>query len=518
MNDAAPGMISPSKFSRRRAGFHCRTSRWARGIIGGLYFLIIVGQAAAQELADVPYAPTDSVVKGTVAGLSDPFEEVVVLAIRDLADWRQVEVAAEILKRIGPDVSAVVRDQVFRYFIRLGPLGRPCLPEVVKQLADPDPHFRARVLSVVLAAGSARDFLPLKNKNPEVRAGALTALREIGPKAVRPNLDPIARALLDRSELVRGQALLALPLAGDTLERFPFRVRDVYAKADPGVRSTLLKALAVIVLAVGVTDDSIAQGREALHSASADQRMAMASVAGQFGSENGARLLPDLLELSKDKDSGVCGAAIVALRAFASDASTRGHLRAALRPLLKNPDAVLRWVALDTIHELDPGQDANLVSEIAALLGDDDRSVQEGAVRTLGAAGPAAKPFLVQIIRFFTDDPTVHPYAAARTVRQVGPLDAPQLTSLFHPLYVYSDLLPAARLTAHAASAGERDGQILILLLGKSRVSAGTVVAKEEVPHALEVLSEALKAPLLHPALKQEIEQRMDELKALNRN
>ena len=134
-------------------------------------------------------------------------------------------------------------------------------------------------------------------------------------------------------------------------------------------------------------------------------------------------------------------------------------------------------------------------------------------MRALGAAGAAAKPHLLDIVRFFNDDPAVPPYAAVEAVMQVSPLTPQELTSLLYPLYVYSDLRPITRLAAYSASGGERDGLMIIRLLGRSNAPIKDVVTADDKARAIALLQDALKAPLLHEKLKAEITSRLAELK-----
>jgi HEAT repeat protein len=319
---------------------------------------------------------------------------------------------------------------------------------------------------------------------------------------------------MDDSDLVRDEALQALPAAGDAIRNFPYKVRDVYPTASPAVRATLVKALPIAVRVLGMDDDAIARGRAGLTDPSADIRIGMAYVMGQLGSPLGDPLLTDLLALLKDAEASVRGAAAIPLRAFAKDDAAKQKFREALQPLLKDRDPQVRWAALDTLHDLDPGKGGALVGEIGALLKDEEESVRSAAVRTLGAAGAAAKPHLVEIIRFFLDDPAVPPYAAAEAVVQIGPLTTQELTSLLYPLYVYPDLLALTRLTAYGASGGERDGLLIARLLGRNRMNIDEILTPEEKGRAAALLQEAMKAPLLHEKLKAEITQRLAEVKA----
>jgi HEAT repeat protein len=280
------------------------------------------------------------------------------------------------------------------------------------------------------------------------------------------------------------------------------------------VRATLVKALPIIARIVGVDDDMAARGRAALTDPNPDIRIAMAFVMSQLGAKDGAAMLPELLALLKDPEAAVRGAAVVALRSFAADAAAKQKLREALRPLLKDRDAEVRWGALDTFHELDPAQDAALVAEIAALLKDEEQSVRAAAARTLGAAGAAAKPHLLDVIRFFNDDPAVPPYAAAEAVSQISPLTPQELTSLLSPLYVSPEQLPLVRLTAYAASGGDADGLLIVRLLGRSSAATKDVVKKADEARASALLEQALNAALVEDKFKKEINTRLAEVKA----
>ena len=223
-------------------------------------------------------------------------------------------------------------------------------------------------------------------------------------------------------------------------------------------------------------EEAVRRGRAGLTDPDPDIRLGMAFVMSQLGAKLGGPLLPELLALLKDSDARVRGAAAISLRAFVTDDASKQKFREALRPLLKDQDAQVRWAALDTLHELDPGTDGSLVTEIAARLRGEDQTVRSAAVRALGAAGAAARPHLVDIIRFFNDDPAVPPYAAVEAVMQLSPLTPQELTSLLYPLYVYSDLRPLTRLAAYSASGGARDGLMIIRLLGRSNAPIKDVV------------------------------------------
>jgi HEAT repeat protein len=212
---------------------------------------------------------------------------------------------------------------------------------LAKQIRTGTIEVKAAALRVLGNAGStALEQLPLiveQAGDPDsvIRAAAIAALGSLGPAAVRPNVAILAKALLDDSDLVRDEALQALPAAGDAMRNFPYKVRDVYPTASPAVRATLVKALPIAARVLGMDDDAIARGRTALTDSSADIRIGMAYVMGQLGSPLGNPLLPELLVLLKDPEASVRGAAAIPLRAFASDDASKQKFREALQPLLK---------------------------------------------------------------------------------------------------------------------------------------------------------------------------------------
>jgi HEAT repeat protein len=128
------------------------------------------------------------VVKGTVAALSDPSEQVVALAVRALADWRQAAVAPEIAKLLVAEKPKAVRAEAFLFFARLGPPAKPHVAAVLKYAADPDPNIRTAVLAVVLKTGASAENVDairslLGDSRTEVRSAAANCLGQAGKAA-----------------------------------------------------------------------------------------------------------------------------------------------------------------------------------------------------------------------------------------------------------------------------------------------------------------------------------------------
>jgi len=123
----------------------------------GAWLVAMPAQAQFGALEDRPYQPSESVVRGTVAALSDSSEEVVSLAIRSLGDWRQADAGPGIVKLLGPSAPTLVRWEALKFFARLGPAAKPYVPQVLEFVKDADPNIRAAVLRVVLQAGGVAE-------------------------------------------------------------------------------------------------------------------------------------------------------------------------------------------------------------------------------------------------------------------------------------------------------------------------------------------------------------------------
>ena len=650
--------------------------------------------ASAQAPDERPFVPPELAVKGMVAALSDANEAVAAHAARRLGDWRRADVALEMVRLLGPESPALVRDAALIYFSRIGEAARPHLPAVVAQLRDENARIRELALNAVLSAGgggahlgvivpllkddrvevrtlaadciaqagpAARAHLPalreglgrartkefrravlsamadvgglsledtesllpllqhandevrvaafgaveaavaeleapavnprleaiesaaraqfmrendevraamiqsavrskrlaalmlddllkqiadggsevqaaalaaisvagekalphvarvtakLEAPEPDVRAAAIRALRMMGPQAVMPNVKTIAQALKHESAQVRNEALLALPLAGDALRQFPYRIRTAIPDASPAVRNTLLKAAGVLVEKLGVDEEWLAQAREALDSKERGLRIAMCMVASRFGMKKGRELFPQLIALLKDSDADVRGDAAVSLRSFAEDDASRAALREALRPLLKDAESDVRWAALDTLFELEISKDEGLVAEVAGLMDDEDSTIREAAVRTLGSAGPSGRRYLPRIFRFFDEHRGMPSYAVVETLMRLGPMTPQELAQLLQHAAASSGNLPLLRTTAYATTGGDSDKVLLVRLIGHSSGTIATLVKPSDIPKAETQIKEALRAPELNSILRKELEARASELKS----
>ena len=156
-------------------------------------------RAQTNPLEDRPFEPSASVVKGTVAALSDSSDEVAALAVRALADWRQASVAPDVAKLLVPAAPEAVRMEAFQFFARLGVQAKPHVAEVLKYVGDPDPNVRAAVLAVVFGAQASAENVeaiwPLLNDSrSDVRVAAAKCLGQAG-KAAEAHREALLDAL-----------------------------------------------------------------------------------------------------------------------------------------------------------------------------------------------------------------------------------------------------------------------------------------------------------------------------------
>ena len=179
----------------------------------------IAARAQRGALEDRPYAPSPSVVKGTVAALRDSSEEVVCLAIRNLGDWRQATAAGEVEKLLEASVAPSVRVQALQFFARLGPAAKPHLAALLKHRNDADPNIRALVLDVIHRAQSSADHVPviaplLEDSRADVRMAAARCLAQAGREASGQRKTLLAGIASTGSSAFKAEALRALAEIG----------------------------------------------------------------------------------------------------------------------------------------------------------------------------------------------------------------------------------------------------------------------------------------------------------------
>ena len=209
------------------------------------------------------------------------------------------------------------------------------------------------------------------------------------------------------------------------------------------------------------------------------------------------------------------GAAAVALRSFATDAAAKQKLREALRPLLKDRDAEVRWAALDTFHELDPAAGSRTRRR-------DRRAAQRrGTARALRRRARARRCRRGSEATSARHHPLLQRRPRRAALRRRGSRRADQSA---HAAGTDEPALSALRLcrptapqcasppTAHPAASPMACSSSACSVAAEPPQGCGDEA--HDKARATALLQDALKAPLLDDKLKAEITSRLAELKA----
>jgi HEAT repeat protein len=209
----------------------------------------------------------------------------------------------------------------------------------------------------------------VENSDPEVRAAALIALRDLRSTQALPTL---INAALDQSPVVRRNAILALAYLQEPSVLPVFR--DALIDPEPEVRRIAIDALSRL-------DDSAVSD---LIKAAADvDWQVRAQAVSQLSRFSGEQVINTLQEALKDVRWQVLKEAIESLRKV--QAPVAPHLL----PFLRHGIADVRIAAAVAIGEI--GDNSSL-SELTELLSDPDTGVQKaaaGAIERLEARGNA---------------------------------------------------------------------------------------------------------------------------------
>jgi len=212
-------------------------------------------------------------------------------------------------------------------------------------------------------------LLPFKDSDPEVRAAALIALRDLRSTQALPAL---INATLDRSPVVRREAILALAYLQEPSVLPVFR--DALIDPEPEVRRIAIDALSRL-------DDSAASD---LIKAAADlDWQVRAQAVSRLSRFSGEQVINTLQEALKDERWQVLKEAIESLRKIQAPVAPR------LLPFLRHGIADVRIAAAAAIGEI---EDNSSLLALTKLLSDPDTGVQKaaaGAIERLEVRGNA---------------------------------------------------------------------------------------------------------------------------------
>jgi HEAT repeat protein len=297
----------------------------------------------------------------------------------------------KLLNDSNPDVHAVA----VRALGDMGAAAREQAPRLVELLKDADRDARAAV-AMALEPGEALALL--KHPDPSVREAAAGALGNMG-EAAQEHIPLLVALLKDPS--VREDAVAALENMGAAAREHAPRLAGLLKDLDPEVR----RAAAGVLGSMGEAAREYAPRlAELLKDKDSGVRQAAAGALGNMG-EAAREYAPRLIALLKDPE--VREAAAGALGNMGEAA--REHT-SRLAELLKDPDPDVRTAVAGVLGDL-RGAAREQAPHLAEALKDGSPEVRRAAAMALGNMGEAAReqaPHLVEALK----DPAVRSVAA----------------------------------------------------------------------------------------------------------
>lgn len=334
-----------------------------------------------------------------IESLGDPDEKARRQAVRSLQELR---VPDEVLMRaVLPrlkDAATEIRQSAVAVLQRCG---RLALPELIGALQDKDAVVRQQAIqSFATLPPDAQAILPaltaaLRDDDAYVRAGAVAALvRYVGQQ---PSVFPLVRsAAKDTDPKVRLTAMAVLSRFG--VPAVPFLI-DAMRDPDPEVWRKIIEVLREMEVPTKTLQPLLTR---ALKDDDANLRQGAAYALSRFGAD----AVPALLEVMKDPDPNVQWAAVDTLDTIGPPA--RKAVAALARAAATNPSPKIRrgaLTALVTIHGFAQHREkpTKAVPGLIELLDDPDADIRWGAIQTLAAIGPSARNAVPPLTRLLED-------------------------------------------------------------------------------------------------------------------
>ncbi|CAM5227738.1 fumarate reductase/succinate dehydrogenase flavoprotein subunit [Streptomyces chartreusis] len=249
---------------------------------------------------------------------------------------------------------------------------------------------RERLLELVALTEEEPDLQALepylKDPDPAVRLGAVTALTETAPAEAGPAL---AHALLDGDGDVRAAAAASLRELAEVLpaeQELKAPLLSALTAADPTARAAALDVLRALRLG----DAALFAG----HAADPDTEVRLAAVRALVSVD----AADGLAEAAGDAAREVRVAVARGFAALAPHFTGADHdTPTAVQRLIHDPDALVRAAALETLGVL--GCPEELLATVTAALEDPAWQVRAGAAKALGGAAPeGAVPALAGLL------------------------------------------------------------------------------------------------------------------------
>lgn len=368
-----------------------------------------------------------------------------------------VPVLVEALTDARPEIRVQAADGIGQF----GPAAKSAIPALIEAIRDGDPDSEQAMGAALGKIGA--DALPaindaVKHKRPELRRGAIWALRTMALASITP---PPAPAPADATKT---EAQAEPKISADVLTALNTALKD----EDAGVR----RAAAAVFRSLGAAArDALPALLAALRDPDDEVRKLAIEVFGQLSPAPDA--VAALLEAAKDQNDAVKAAAQAHFRKLPASAAS------VLIALLKDRHAEARKVIIGSLVRMGsttPG----LVSGLVELLKNDAWEAREGAAFALGAVRPYLKEATPALKAALKDAKVeVHVAAACGLTHVIAHYGRTTTINTKEVLEVLSAALANAdaEVRGHAASALRRMG----------------VAAREAVPALLTALKDTDK-------------------------
>lgn len=391
---------------------------------------LVVGVVAQQGLCQTgePARESPARIRGLLAALEDPDDEVVAEALERLRDSKQrthpeVEqrlrefIRSPRMEHLLHEASGHVRSVAISALSTWGGLGKEHAPWLVTLLEDPQREVRfAAAEALGLMGEEAREQLPrlmalLESPEPATLWAAAHALGSMG-EAAQEQL-PHLVTLLKRSEpRLRGAVAYVLGCMGEAARAHLPLLSSLLEDPDPRVRRGAVRGLGGMGAAAEVLLPRIVA---LLEDPDLEVRLAAVEALGSMG-ETARHLLPRLVRLLEEPNPRVRAAATLALARMGESAREQLPPIAAL---LGHPEGAVRVAAVETLAGLGKTAQA-YVPQLVARLEDPDPRVREAAALALGLMAEAAWNHLPQLFRLLEHPDAGIRAAAARALGCVG--------------------------------------------------------------------------------------------------
>lgn len=364
-----------------------------------------------------------------VVRLKDPDVDVRTEAVRGLGRRGSVAAIPHLISALDDEEPAVSRAAVEAF----SQIGAPAIQGLISRLLTVDGTIREEVVFALAGIGPAAvDALiaAADTGTPQLRCGALRALSLVGGEAAGRRL---VAALTDPSPEVRAEAARGTRVVGrDAVDELVRRLADPELEMTEPIVAALgdlreaaipevvrlfeshdeeVRELAAEVLArMGMTAAPVL--RKTIHHASESVRALSARGVARIGDVS---MVPDLIEMLEDPDTGVVGEAIRALadlndpRAVGPVVRCVGSLSPAVRDALAYAMPKLGDAAAEPLADLLTADDPGVVEEAVAALRRMGRGAEAALVKRLNSELPGVRMAAARVMATLGTNAVIEP-------------------------------------------------------------------------------------------------------------